>query len=238
MKNSKEYSQKVRKLYRSLKRKYPKTQRVAYDEPVDALVYAVVSEKMSETASQAAIKRFADYFIDFNDLRVSRAEEVVEVLGADTAVTRDIALTLTTVLRAIYNKYNTVSLKALKKTGKKPARQVLKKMNGVSPFAVDYCMLTSLQGHAIPLTKKMIDYLRSNELVHPDADEQQIEGFLARQISAENAYEFYALLRRQSELRRAGRKKKTARKAKTKTTIGAKRKTKKTSRTKKPKKKE
>lgn len=231
MKNSKEYSQKVRKLYRSLKHKYPKTQRVAYDEPVDALVYAAVSEKMSETASQAAIKRFADYFIDLNDLRVSRAEEVVEVLGADTAVTRDIASTLTRVLRAIFHKYNTVSLKSLKKTGKKPAKQILEKMDGVDRFVVDYCMLTSLQGHAIPLTKKMIDYLRNNELVHPDADEQQVEGFLARQIPAENAYTFYALLRRQSESRKAGRKKKSTRKTKKKAAAGPKKK--KTTRTKK-----
>jgi len=62
----------------------------------------------------------------------------------------------------------------------------------------------------------MIDYLRSSELVHEGADEQEIEGFLARQISAEEAYEFYALLRRQSETRKAGRKKKPARKVKMK----------------------
>jgi hypothetical protein len=61
-------------------------------------------------------------------------------------------------------------------------------------------MLTSLQGHAIPLTKKMIEYLKTNKMVHPEADEQDIEGFLARQVSAENAYEFYVLLRRESEL--------------------------------------
>jgi hypothetical protein len=75
-------------------------------------------------------------------------------------------------------------------------------------------MLTSLQGHAIPLTETMVDYLRTKELVHPDADEQQIEGFLAKQISAEHAYEFYCLLRRQSESRRASRKRKTTRKTK------------------------
>ena len=69
----------------------------------------------------------------------------------------------------------------------------------------------------------MIEYLRSNALVHPEADEQEIEGFLARQISAENAYEFYALLRRQSEARKAKAKKKTTRETKAK----AKKKTKK-----------
>ncbi|HUS73800.1 MAG TPA: hypothetical protein VMY06_12115 [Sedimentisphaerales bacterium] len=215
MKNSKEYSKKVRELYRSLKAKYPKVEKIVYDEPADALVYAIVGENMNETATESAIRRVADYFIDLNDLRVSRAEEIVEVLGKDTPVTKDIALTVTLALRTVFEKYNSVSLKALKKTGKRPARQVLEKMDGVSRFAVNYCMLTSLQGHAIPLTKRMIEYVRSNELVHPDADEQQIEGFLAKQIPAESAYEFYALLRRQSESRRAGGKKKTARKAKT-----------------------
>ena len=234
MKNSKEYSRKVQKLYRSLKRKRPKVQRVVYDEPTEALVCAIVSEKMSGRASQSAIKKFADYFVDLNDLRVSRAEEIVEVLGADTPVTRDIALSLTRALRAVFDKYNTVSLKALKKIGKRPAKHALEKMNGVSPFVVNYCMLTSLQGHAIALTKKMIDYLRSNELVHAEADEQEIEGFLARQISAENAYEFYALLRHQSESRTGGRKKKIAHKAKTKAATKTKKTTRKTTGAKKP----
>ena len=207
MKNSKEYSQKVYKLYRSLKRKHPKAKKVIYDEPVDALIYAIISERMSEKAAHSAMKKFTDYFFDWNDLRVSRPEEIVELLRGDTAVIRDITLSLTKVLGAVFEKYNLVSLKALRKIGKRPARQTLEKMNGLSRFVVSYCMLTSLQGHAIPLTKKMIDYLKSEQLIHPDSDEQQIEGFLARQISAENAYEFYTLLRRQSEVRRAKTKK-------------------------------
>jgi endonuclease III len=206
MKDSKEYSKKVHKLYRSLKRKYPKVQKVVYDEPVYALVYAIISERMSEPATQSAIKRFSDYFVDWNDLRISRAEEVVDALGTDASVARDIASALTVALRSVFNKYNMVSLKALCKMSKRPARGVLEKMEGTSRFVVNYCMLTSLGGHAIPLTKKMIEYLRSNELVHPEADEQEIEGFLARQISAENAYEFYYLLRCQSEEQNAGKK--------------------------------
>jgi hypothetical protein len=208
MKDSKEYSREVRKLYRSLKKKYPQVQKVAYNEVVDALVYAIVSENASETESRTVIRRFSDYFVDWNDLRVSRVEEIVEVLGADTPVARDVASVLTEALRAVFDKYNMVSLEALKKVGKRPARQTLEKINDTSRFVVDYCMLTSLQGHAVPLTKKMIEYLKSNQLVHPDADEQEIGGFLARQISANNAYEFYALLRRQSEARKKVKSKK------------------------------
>jgi len=209
MKNSQEYSKKIQRLHRSLSRKYPKVQKVIHDELMDAIVYAIISAELSKKATESAIKRFADYFVDLNDLRVSQTEEIVEMLGEDTPVTRTIASTITMVLRAVFNEYHKVSLEVLKKTGKRPARQILEKTEGTSRFVVDYCMLTSLQGHAIPLTKGMIEYLKSKELVYPDADEQRIGGFLAKQISAKKGYEFYALLRRESEARKSKKKKKT-----------------------------
>ena len=209
MKNSQEYSKKIQRLHRSLNRKYPKVQKVIHDEPMDAIVYAIISAELSKKATESAIKKFADYFVDLNDLRVSQTEEIVEMLGEDTPVTRTIASTITMVLRAVFNEYHKVSLEVLKKTGKRPARQILEKLEGTSRFVVDYCMLTSLQGHAIPLTKGMIEYLTSKELVYPNADEQRIGGFLAKQISAKKGYEFYALLRRESEARRSKKKKKT-----------------------------
>jgi len=224
MKNSKEYSKKIQRLHRSLSRKYPKVQKVVHDEPVDAIVYAIISAELSEKATESAIKRFADYFVDLNDLRVSQTEEIVGIWGEDTPVTRNIASTITRVLRGVFNEYHKMSLEALKKTGKRPARQILEKMDGTSRFIVDYCMLTSLQGHAIPLTKGMIEYLKSKELVYPDANAQQIGGFLAKQISAKNGYEFYALLRRESETRKTKKKKKTKTTRKKKTTTKRKKK--------------
>ena len=225
MKNSKEYSKKIQRLYRSLSRKYPKVQKVIHDEPADAIIYAIINAELNEKVTAAAIKKLADYFVDLNDLRVSRTEEIVEILGADTSVTRTIASTITTVLRAVFNEYHKVSLEVLKKTGKRPARQILEKMEGTSRFVVDYCMLTSLQGHAIPLTKRMIEYLKSKELVYPGADEQQIGGFLAKQISANKGYDFYALLRRESEARKSKKKKKSKTTSKKKTEAKSKKKT-------------
>ena len=209
MKNSKDYSKKIQRLYRSLSRKYPKVQKVTHEEITDAIVYAVISAELGEKATNSAIKRFADYFVDWNDLRVSRTEEIIEALGEDTPATRSVTSTITRVLQGIFDRYHKVSLEALKKIGKRPAKQTLEKIDGTSRFIVDYCMLTSLQGHSIPLTEKMIQYLRSNELVGPEADEQQIAGFLAKQISAKNGYEFYALLRRESEERKSKKKRKT-----------------------------
>jgi endonuclease III len=216
MKNSSEYSKKLRRLYNSLKRKYPKIQPVTHDDLVEALIYSIVSENLTARAAQTAMKRLAENFVDFNDLRVSRSEEIIETLGEDTPETKQIASSLTRALAAVFNRYNTLSLEALKNIGKRPAKQALGQMDGTSRFVVNYCVLTALHGHAIPLTGRMLEYLRDDELVHPDADEQEIEGFLTRQIPARNGYEFYRLLRIQSELRKG--RKKTTRKKKTKKT--------------------
>ena len=190
MTNSKDYSKKIQKLQSSLGRKYSKVQIVTHDDPTDAIVYGIICSRLDDKTTESAIKKFSDYFIDLNDLRVSRIEEIVEMLGADTLAAREVASTITTVLRAIFNEYHKVSLEGLKKTGKRPARQILEKMEGTNRFVVDYCMLTSLQGHAVPLTEEMIAYLKDKGLVYPDANEQEIGGFLAKQISAKKGYEF------------------------------------------------
>ena len=222
MKNSKKYAQKIDKLYRSLKRKYPKTRKINYDEPTQALVYGIINENFSPAAAQAAITNFAVCFVDLNDLRVSLIEEITEALGKDTPSARTTAALLKSVLNVIFNKYHFVSLQALKKIGKRPARQALEKIEGASAFAIDYCALTSLRSHAVPITKKMIEFLKNNELVHPQAKDPDIAGFLSRQISAENAYDFYSLLRLESESdpppqKKKIKKSKTKKKTKTKT---------------------
>jgi endonuclease III len=217
MRNSKDYSKKIQKLYRSLSRKYPKVEKVNHEEVEHAVVYAIISENMSEKATEFAFQKLPDLFVDLNDLRVSRADEIIEMLGEDTPVTRDLASTINRILNGIFNEYHKVSLEPLKKMGKRPAKQVLEKIDGTSRFVVDYCMLTSLKGHAIPLTKTMIEFLKNNELVDPEADQEQIEGFLAKQIPAKNGYDFYVLLRRESEAQKEAKKKKTKTKDKKKT---------------------
>jgi len=220
MKNSKEYSKKVLSLYRALKRKGSKVQKVQHDEVVHSIVWAIVSAELSEKATAAAFKKLSEHFVDWNDLRVSQTEEIADILDKDTPATKTIASTLQQVLNSIFDLHHKVSLESLKKTGKRPARQAIEKIDGISRFVVDYCVLTSLGAHAIPLTRCMLEYLKNNELVDPEADEQEVGGFLAKQIPAKNGYEFYALLRGQSESAertKSKRKSKTKKKTKTKT---------------------
>jgi len=199
MKNSKEHAQRLQRLYRELRRVHPQVEKTTYEDPVEALICGIISERMTESAAQRAFKEICRSFVDWNDLRVSRVEEVAEALGRHTASSRATALALTAALRGIYDEYHRISLQALKKLGKRPARQDLEKIQGVSRFVINFCLLTSLEAHAIPLTEPMADYLKRNGIIDANADDEDLEGFLTRCVPAKNAYEFYLLLRRESE---------------------------------------
>ena len=205
MKDSRTYGQKIGKLFRSLKQKYTKVKKIDFDDPAYALVYAIVSECTRASTAKTIMRKIEGHFVDLNDLRVARTEEILDILGTSGEDSRKTASVLMQVLTSINNRYNMVSLTTLREVGKRQARKQLEKIDGLSRFALNYCVLTALHGHSIPLTPKMIEYLKNGELVHPDATDDEIEGFLERQITAANGYQFYSLLRQQSEKARRAR---------------------------------
>jgi endonuclease III len=207
MKNSKEYAQRLQKLYRGLKRAQSEVAKTLYEDPVDALIYGIISELRSQSAAQRAMKKFRDAFVDWNDVRVSRVGEIAEVFQDGGDASRTTAAALVTALQTIFDEHHALTLAGLKKQGKRPAKQVLDELRGASPFVVNYCMLTALDGHAIPLTPDMTDYLKRNHIVDSNADDEEIQGFLTRHIAAKDAYEFYELLRQETETAKPAKKK-------------------------------
>jgi hypothetical protein len=208
MKDSKKYAEKLMKAYRSGKREFGKKEKPEYEMSTDALIYAIVSENIPDSAAQTALKKLSKHFVDWNDLRVSRPEEIVDVLGKDTAENRRIADALTQALFAIFNKYDVVNLDALKEGGKRQAKTILEKILPSSRFVINYVVLMAFEGHSIPLTPRMLEYLKKNELVNPDSEIDEIEGFLERQVSSSQAYDFYAVMRQASESAKNNDKKK------------------------------
>jgi endonuclease III len=221
MKDSKEYSPRLTKLVRSLKRGAEKCQMPVYADPIEAVVYALISEPMTEAAAARTFKRMKSHFIDLNDLRVSRVEEIVDIFRDASEAAEKSARAVTQVLNTIFDKTDRISLDTLSREGKRQAHKELSDIAGITPFAVDYCFLTALGGHAIPLTERMLDYLKTHQVVHPEATMEEIAGFLERQIPASDAYEFYIRLRNEVEQNHEDHaaapasKKKTAGEAKT-----------------------
>jgi endonuclease III len=208
MKNSKEYATKLAKFFKTCKP--AKTHFPRYSDPVEAMVFGILSEAMAEPKAKSVYAAMQENFVDWNDLRVSRLEEISEVLLEEAGIAERITTNINQSLNFIFREHDTVSLSMLVEMGKRPARKFLEDMPGLNRFVVDYVMLTSLGAHSIPLTGRMQEYLKNTGLADPSATEEEIEGFLQRQISASNAYAFYITLRKESE--RPGGEKALARK--------------------------
>jgi endonuclease III len=200
MKTNTQYVQKLKKLFGILKKPAEKIKKPVYHNPVEALIFAVLCENSTESAAKAALKKIQSHFVDFNDLRVARPEEAAEVIGTDIEEPEKYAARLNLLLNAVFQKYDCLKLEDFISGGKKGAKEILEKFNGMSGFVCNYCLMTVVDAHTIPLTEKMIQYLKTYNVVEPTLDNEQIAAFIERQIPAANGYAFYALVRHDSEL--------------------------------------
>jgi endonuclease III len=198
MKNSKEYGIKIDKFFRSVK-SGQKVKSSDFADPIDALIYGLISESVTERQAKKVFKGIQGHFVDYNDLRVSRFEEVQELLEDFTPRGEQIAENLTKILSAVFDKYDGMSLKTIDAQGKRQAKKELEELPGVTRFAVNFCFLAALEGHAIPLTEPMLQFLKDHELADPQGTHEEVETFLERHISASHGWEFYELLRQSSE---------------------------------------
>lgn len=213
MKNSKVYSKKVTDLCRSLKRGQSSIEKPSFDDPIDTVVFAIICEDFPEASARTLINRIEKHFVDLNDLRVSRTEEITEFIGGDSERYKKLGETMTRILNSLFEKYNTMSLTVLEEVGKRQAHKELDELAGMSDFVARYCSMVSFGSHYIPLTEPMVEYLKEGEFVNPNADTRTIEGFLERKIKATDGFTFYTRLRQESEKPRKKAKKKAVKKA-------------------------
>jgi hypothetical protein len=60
-------------------------------------------------------------------------------------------------------------------------------------------MLRGLGAHAVPVNQPMLEMLRREEVVDPEADLPTVQGFLERQISVQEVLRDYQLLREHTD---------------------------------------
>lgn len=200
MKNMTQYSQKIKKLFNALKKGAEKPKKPASSDLIEAIIFAALCQNCPESSAKAALKKIQSHFVDYNDLRVARREEIMEVISSDITNATKTAETITFLLNAVFQKYDCLAPEDFAGAGKKNVREILEKFNGMTAFICNYVMLTVLNAHAVPLTDKMIEYLKANDLIDPQWDNAQASLFVEKQISSSDAYTFYLIIRHDSEL--------------------------------------
>ncbi|MGA3067157.1 MAG: hypothetical protein ABSF29_09955 [Tepidisphaeraceae bacterium] len=167
--------------------------------PLDALVRGAMSYDVSDARAQDAMKAIGKEFVDLNELRVATDLEIQELLGTRYPAIEQRVAMITQALNNIFEREHTMSLDRLKTVSKREARQFLRELPEIHPFVEAYVMLMSLDGHAVPIDEAIISFLRDNEIVEEHTTLEEAQRFVEHHLKAEEAYEFYALLRAASQ---------------------------------------
>ena len=199
MKDSNEYGSLLKKLINRLQRSGGQATEPEIQDVTAELILACLSEYNPENKARAALNKLRSHFVDFNELRVSRSTEVVEVIGKNYQEAQPTAERILKVLRQAFTKMNSMDLESMHQMGKREAKTFFESLEGVTPYIVSRVMMRGLDGHAFPVHEPMLKMLRAEEVVNSKAEANEVQGFLERQITSARIHKVYALLRRHAD---------------------------------------
>lgn len=223
MKDSIEYAPRLKKLCNRVNREAGTTLKTDLIDPCTTMVMACLSAVTTENKARLGLSRLRHYFVDFNELRVSHVEEVADLLGKGYPQSKEVALQIISLLKQTYNARDSLNLDDLREGSKRQAKAFFESLEDANAYIVARVMLLSIGGHAFPVHKQMLQMLRAENVVPANATAANVQGFLERQISADQNRKIYALLRRRADslrIKRTSETKNTAKSTKkaTKTT--------------------
>lgn len=196
MKRANEYARAIRKFHQTLLRRYGRPRIPPVREPIDELMYAVLSRWAPEGRAMAAVERLRRASIDLNDLRVTPVVELTATLGEDFPRARETSEALYRVLNGVFNRRYTLDLSFLKSMGKRDRERMISSVSGIDPHDSGMFLLRCYRGRHVPVSPDAFASLRHEGLVAPDASSAEIRALLAKVIPASQAEAFACLLKR------------------------------------------
>ena len=183
MKSPADRAKKLTKLLKTL----PAVEPVVFPDSNDPVAVLVQSWLLWETTTPRALTAYAalrERFVDFNDLRVSMSDEIVEALPSRYPAAVDRSERLRATLRAIYLREHAVSLQSVQEQGKRDARRYVESLEGIVPYVSARLVLLAFGTHVIPVDGALLAKLREEDLVDDGATEADASGVLTRAVKA------------------------------------------------------
>jgi hypothetical protein len=160
---------------------------------LEHIVYASCLEDAGYDVADEAFHRLQEFFVDWNEVRVTTVSELIEYLHKlpDPGAA---AVRVKKNLQSIFETRYSFDIEDLVKMNQGKAIAELEKLSGMSPFVLNYIIQNALGGHAIPVSKSIIEVLVAVEVItDAEAAKGQVPG-LERTIPKSKGGEFASCL--------------------------------------------
>lgn len=160
---------------------------------LDHILLGTIQEGAGVGQSLESYKALRESFHDFNELRVSHMNELMEPL--DGVPEKQIkAKRILQILQFVFETTYSYDLEQMKRKPLRQAQKQLSMIHGTSPFVVATVVQRSLGGHAIPIDEPTGDLLRELDLAGPDETPDQMQSALEHLVPKTKGLEFSLLI--------------------------------------------
>ena len=140
----------LNKSHRVLKRTYKHAPTKGEQPVLESLLFACCLENTRHEVAREAFAKVRQAFFDWNEIRVSTAKELAEVMDR-LPEPLEAATRLKSILQCVFESDYSFELEQLKKQNLGAAVKRLQKLQGATPFNVAFTTQVALGGHAIPV---------------------------------------------------------------------------------------
>ena len=196
MKKAAEYQKKIKQLFTKLKKQGDKVAPAELEEPMELLMFSILSNYSSEARAAAAVSKLSSAIVDYNELRVTPVAEIVEIIGKDYPHCRKAAEEIGEALHAVFNQLHELNLQFLKAGPKRQAEAFIASLDTISAHARAMMSWRCLGGRVVPLDSNMYAYLVKNDYLPENVDIEEAQKFLTSKLKDRDGESFYLMLKR------------------------------------------
>lgn len=195
MKNATEHAERLQKLLASLPAA-PESVWPEADDPIASLVQSFLLWESTTERALAAWQKIRKQMVDLNELRVSMAAEIVQILGKSSTLAVPRAERMRAVLRGIFQREHALALPAAGTGGaaRRDVRRYLDSLEGMVPYVASRVVLLSFETHAIPVDSQLRALLFSKKVGEARATEDEVGAWLTRQVKSGSGRAVHAQL--------------------------------------------
>ena len=160
---------------------------------LEHLIYACCLEDAPYDLADEAFHRLQEFFVDWNEVRVTTVTELVEHLS-NLPAPAAAATRVKKCLQSIFETRYSFDVEELAKMNQGKAIAELEKLAGMSKFVLNYVTQNAFGGHAIPVSGNIVKILVATEIMSDsEAEKGQIPG-LERTVPKTKGAEFASCL--------------------------------------------
>lgn len=171
-------------------------------EPIAELVFSFLMWNATAKQADTAFGKIMSQVVDLNEMRVSHANEVIEMIGVRYPDANDRVIRMLQSMMEIYEREYDYKMGSLPAKNKREQREYLDTLPGMPAFVAARVALLSFGAHAMPVDDRLLTLLIKAGVFEADTTPADAESWLTRQIKAGDAMGAYLALQEWADSQR------------------------------------